>query len=134
MTQCELFPFHQLPVIEHNTNILKEYYTSHQYKYYKNIIQTHFTPAQTRDTRFIPPPLIIPLTQISITECNPEKHINTNTITIQTYTELTHVYENIGTHLTTIPTIKLKWLWQQYNKHIYSTHGLVPPHNPLKPK
>ena len=35
--------------------------------------------------------------------------------------------EDTGRHLITIPTTRLKWLWQQYNKDKYNTHGLVPP-------
>ena len=132
MPQRELFPLNQLPVIEHNIKLLKEYYTKHQHRYYKNIVNTHFTPAQTRDTRFIPPPTIIPHTQISIIECNPEKDITTIKNTIQTQNELTHIYEDTGKHLITIPTTRLKWLWQQYNKAIYSTHGLVPHTQPFE--
>ena len=40
------------PVIEHNIKLLKEYYTRHQHNYYKNIVDTHFTLAKIRYTRF----------------------------------------------------------------------------------
>ena len=49
-----------------------------------------------------------------------------NKDTIQVNNEQTYIYEDIGTHLITIPTTRIKWLWQQYNKTSYSTHGLVP--------
>ena len=98
-----------------------------QHKYYANILNIHFTPEQNRDTRFNPPSTNIPLTQIFITECNPEKDILTNNDAIQIHNEQTHIYENTGRHLITIPTTRLKWLWQQYNKVKYNTHGLVPP-------
>ncbi len=71
-------------------------------------------------------------TQISVIECNPEKDITTVKNTIQTQNEVTHIYEDTGRHLITIPTTRLKWLWQQYNKAIYSTHGLVLPTQPFE--
>ena len=112
MPQSELFPLNQPLVIEHNIKLLKEYYTRHQHNYYKNIVHTHLTPTQNEDPRFIPPPTIIPHTQISVTECNPEKDIATVENTIHTQNELTHIYEDTGRHLITIPTTRLKWLWQ----------------------
>ena len=110
LPQCELFPLNQPPVIEHNIKLLKEYYTRYQHNYYKNIVQTHTTPIQTKDPRFIPSPTIISYIQISGIECNPEKDITTVENTIHTQNELTHIYEDTGRHLITIPTIRLKWL------------------------
>ena len=60
-------------------------------------------------------------------ECNPEKDIITNRDTIQTQNEITHIYDNTDKYLTTISTIKLKWLWKKYNIAIYNTHSLVLP-------
>ena len=127
LTQNELFPLNHPSVITHNCKILKEFYTRHQYNYYNNIVQTHFTQTQSKDLRFIPAPIIMPQCHISTIECNPEKDIITTTNTIQTQNELTHIYEDTGRHLITIPTTRLKWLWQQYNTDKYNTHGLVPP-------
>ena len=112
MPQREVFPLNQPPVIEHNIKLSKEYYTRHQHSYYKNIVITHFTLAQTRDTRFIPSPTLMRHTQISIIECNPEKDITIVKNTIQTPNESTYIYEDTGKHLFTIPTIILKWFWQ----------------------
>ena len=130
--QNELFPLHQPPVIEHNTSLLKEYYTKHQHNHYNKIIHTYATPIQAKDPKYIPPPTLLPYTQISIIECNPEKDITTIKNTIQTQNEITHIYEDTGRHLITIPTTRLKWLWQQYNIDTYSTYGLVPPPQPFE--
>jgi hypothetical protein len=110
MSQCELFPLNQPLVIEHNTKLLKEYYTKQQHNHYQNIVHKHLTPTQTKDPRFIPPPIIMPHTQISVTECNPEKDIVTTENTIYIQNKLTQIYENTGRHLITIPTNRLKWL------------------------
>ena len=110
MPQYELFPLNQPLVLEHNIKLLKEYYTRQQHIYYKNIVHTHLTPTQTKDPRIIPPPTILPHTQISVTKCNPEKDIDTNESTIHIQNELTRIYENTGRHLITIPTTRLKWL------------------------
>ena len=132
MPQRELFPPNQLAVIEHNIHLLKNYYTAYQHKYYSNIVKTHFTPEQTRDTRFIPPPTELPHTQISIIECNPEKDIATTTHTIQTQGTLTHIYDDTGRYLVTIPTLRLEWLWQQYHNASHNTHGVVPHTQPFE--
>ena len=108
MPQRTLFPLNQPLAITHNINILREYYTRHQHKYYKNMVNSHFIPKQTRDTRFIPPSTKIPHTQISIIECNPEKDIATEKHTIQTQDETTHIYDDTGKYLITIPTTRLK--------------------------
>ena len=121
LPQGELFPLNQPLVIKHNIVLLKDYYTRYQHNYYKNIVQTHLALIQAKDPRYIPSPTIISYTQISVIECNPEKDIVTAQNTIHTQNEVTHIYEDTGRHLITIPTTRLKWLWQQYN-----THGLVP--------
>lgn len=113
MSQCELFSLNHPPVIQHNIFLLTNYYTKHQYRYYKSIINTHFTLAQPIDTRFIPLPTIIPPTHVSISQCNPNKDVIT-------------IYKATSRHFITIPTTRLKWLWKQYNNAIYSTHGSVP--------
>ena len=77
LPQGDLFPLNQPQVIEHNTKLLKEYYTKHQHMYYNNIVNTHLAPTQTKDSRFIPPPTLLPHTHIIISECNPEKDIAT---------------------------------------------------------
>ena len=134
LPQRTLFPLNQPLVIEHNLKLLNEYYTKYQHDYYKNIVNTHFTPAQLRDTRFIPPSTKLPHTQISIIECNPEEDIATTQNTIQTQNELTHLYDDTCKYLITIPTPRLEWLWKQYHNSNHNTHGLIPPHNHLKQK
>jgi hypothetical protein len=110
--QRDLFPLNHPTVITHNTTLLTEYYTTLQHKHFREILHTHFTPDQNRDTKFIPPSTTIPLTQIFITECNPEKYILTDKDTIQIHNEITHIYEDTGKHLTSISTDRLKWLWK----------------------
>ena len=77
MAQRELFPPNLPTVMHHNLNLLTTYYTDYQNRHYQNIINIHFTPERNRDTRYIPPPTIIPCVKTSTTECNPERDINT---------------------------------------------------------
>ena len=126
MPQRELFPLNYPTVTKHNLILLERYYTIKQLTYYQQLITTHFSHEINKDPRFIPPPTTIPLFHISIQECNPEKDIATYTETIQINNTKTHLYENTGRYLITIPTTRLEWLWQQYNKNKYNTHGLVP--------
>ena len=67
MPQREILPLNLPHVVAHNTSLLEKYY-SNKKKIYKNIINANFTVEQNKDTRHIPPPLIIPLAYISINE------------------------------------------------------------------
>ena len=110
MPQRELFPFNLPNVVEHNTSFLINYYTKKQHTFYKNIINANFTLEQNKDTRYIPPPSIIPLAHISINECNPERDIKVNKHTIQIQNDVADKYDEIEKHLITIPMDRLKWL------------------------
>jgi len=132
LQQRELFPLNLPTVIHHNINLLTKYYTDFKNKHYQNIINTQFTPEQNRDTRHIPSPTIIPYIKTSTIECNPERDIDTNKCTIQTQNDKTHIYNDIGKYITTIPTTRIKWLWQQYNNNKYNNHRLIPAIQPFE--
>ena len=125
--QREIFPLNLPHVIKHNTSLLINYYSNKQHTFYKNIIDANFTLEQNRDTRYIPPPLIIPLAHISINECNPEKDIKVDTCTIQIQNDIAHIYEETWKHFITIPIDRLKWLWKQYIQSQNRLNGLIPP-------
>ena len=125
--QRELFSLNLPNVIKNNTSLLINYYFKKQHTFYRNIINANFTLEQNRDTRYIPPPLIIPLAHISINECNSEKDIKVDTCTIQIQNDVAHIYEEIGKHLITIPIDRLKWLWKQYTQSQNRPNGLIPP-------
>ena len=111
--------YHRLPILCSNT---------------KNIINANFTLEQNRDTRHIPPPLIIPLAHISISECNHEKDIKIDTCTIQIQNDTAYIYEETRKHLITIPIDRLKWLWKQYTQSQNRPNGLIPPTQLFKTK
>lgn len=125
MPQRTLFPLNQPLAIAHNLKLLKEYYTKYQHNHYTNIINSHFTLVQTRDTIFIPPPTNMPHIHISIIECNLERDIATTNNTIQTQNDIIHSYDDTCKYLVTIPTTRLEWLWKQYHNANHNTHGLV---------
>ena len=86
----------------HNSNLIRQYYQNIQNiqnKLYKEIIQVHHPKEQQRDTRFVTPPIIIPLLQIHINECNLKNDIITTNPTINIYGEQAHIYEDNGRHL-----------------------------------
>ena len=125
--QKEIFLLNLPHVIEHNTSLLVNYYSNKQHTFYRNIINANFTLEQNRDTRHIPPPLIIPLAHISINECNLEKDIKIDICTIQIQNDTAHIYEETGKSLKTIPMDRLKWLWKQYTQLKNIPNGLIPP-------
>jgi hypothetical protein len=112
-------------VIQHNITLLTQYYTEYKNKQYHSIIQTHTTPEQNKDTRYIPAPPTIPYIKTSIIECNPDRDIDTNKCIIETQNDKSHIYDDTGRYITTIPTTRIKWLWQQYNNNKYNTHRLI---------
>ena len=136
MVECSVFYFGTMStlchvwygkVIKHNTSLLINYYSNKQHTFYKNIINANFTLEQNRDTRHIPPPLIIPLAHISINECNLENDIKIDKYTIQIQNDTAHIYKEIGKHLITIPIDRLKWLWKQYTQSQNRPNELTPP-------
>jgi hypothetical protein len=78
-----LIPWIANPLVSnHNLTIFTQYYKTNQHTYYTTLLQTHFFPAQPKDTQFIPPPTTLPLLHISLPDCNPHLDITTNTHTI----------------------------------------------------
>ena len=81
--QRALFPQHAPNTIKHNITCLKKYYLKRKNETQQQIFHNHHPQEQRQDPRFISPPTHIPLTNISITECNPSKDIITQTQPIQ---------------------------------------------------
>jgi hypothetical protein len=94
----------------HNYQILLQYYHTRQTKHYNELIRKQFNSPQHRDSRFITPPIRLPLVNISVTECNPEYDIITTGHTIQVLYDSAYLYDQNGRHLHTIPLTRLKWL------------------------
>jgi hypothetical protein len=111
----------------HNYQILLQYYHTRQIKHYNELIRKQFNSSQHRDTRFITPPIHLPLVKISITEYNPEYDIITIGHTIQVLHNSAYLYDQSGRHLHTIPLTRLKWLWAPYNHSISHLPTLEPP-------
>ena len=128
-------------VAKHNTSFLINYYTKKQYIFYKKIKNSNFTLEQTRDTRYIPLPLTIPLAHILTNESNSKKdiridtyaHTHANTHT-HTQNNVAHIYEETRNHLITIPIGRLKWLWKQYTQLQNRPHRSIPPTQPFETK
>ena len=127
LPQKDLFPWNNQNTINHNILLLTQYYTHKQNQYFTNILQSNFNEEQTRDSRYIPPPQIIPLCHISINECNPDNDIACTQNIIQSQRGVSHIYNNDGRHLTTIPEVRLQWLWKQYQNALNKPHNLEPP-------
>jgi hypothetical protein len=126
LSQEKLLPWHNPVILSHSLTILTQYYKTKKHQFFSNILKVYFSPLQIKDTRYIPPPLNLPLINISIHECNPKKDILTNIPLIQVQHNLAHIYNDTGTYLATIPLTRLKWLWAQY-------HRILPHPPPLEP-
>ena len=78
----------------------------------------HYTThIQTKDNKFIQPPLNITNLTTSTHECNPDKDILTNKPTIQASISETNVYDHNGNHVATINIDRLQWLWGQFTRN-----------------
>lgn len=78
------------------------------------IVSNH---TQSKDNKYIHPPLKITNLQISIQDCNPDKDIRTNTPTIQIHKPEANIYDQRGNHIATLTTDRLTWLWNQFSHH-----------------
>ena len=52
--------------------------------------------------------------------------------TIQTQHRVSHIYDNTGRHVITIPEQRLKWLWDQYQAALEKPQHLEPPTQPFE--
>jgi hypothetical protein len=87
------------------------------------------THVQTKDKKFIQPPLKITNLTTSTQECNPDKDILVNKPTIQMNTSEASVYDQNGNYIATINIDRLQWLWSQFthNKQQHLINFLHPP-------
>ena len=127
LSQRDLFPWESQNTINHNILLLTQYYTNKQHRHFTNILNDNFVEAQIRDTRHISPPLNIPLCRININECNPDIDIALTQPTKQSQHGASHIYDEEGRHLITIPEQRLQWLWKQYQNALHQPHNLEPP-------
>ena len=127
LSQRDLFPWESQNTINHNILLLTQYYTNKQHRHFTNILNDNFVETQVRDTRHISPPLNIPLCRININECNPDIDIALTQPTIQSQHGASHIYDEEGRHLITIPEQRLQWLWKQYQNALHQPHNLEPP-------
>jgi hypothetical protein len=128
-----LLPWRSRPAVcTHNLTLLTHYYTQNQHRTYTKIITTHFLPTQHRNTKYILPPLALPLIHISNEECHPSRDINTTQPTITITHNQAYLYQDNGKYLLTIPTTRLKWLWTQYHFAQQQPQFLEPPLQPFE--
>jgi hypothetical protein len=83
MATEKVFLYNKANIANHNLILLKQFYLIQQHKHYSQIINKNFDQSQSKDTRYIHEPLILPLIQINIHECNPDTDIKTTQPTIQ---------------------------------------------------
>ena len=107
LPQRDLFPWENQNTINHNILLLTQYYTYKQHQHFTNLLNNNFDEAQLRDTRHISPLLIIPLCHININECNPDIDIAHTQPTIQSQHGTSHIYDEDGRYLITIPEQRL---------------------------
>ena len=85
--------------------------------------------TQTKDTKYIRPPLQITNLKTYMQECNPDKDITANKPTIQTQALESNIYDPNGNYMATITTDRQQWLWNQFthNNSPQLTNFLQPP-------
>jgi hypothetical protein len=116
-----LFDHNLLTITQYNNTLFEQSMA----KTYAN----YLSHVQTRDKKFIQPPLKITNLTTSTQECNPDKDILVNKPTIQTSTSGASVYDQNGNHIATINIDRLQWLWSQFthNKQQHLINFLHPP-------
>jgi hypothetical protein len=127
MNTNKVFPYNIPNITEYNLTLLKQFYLTQQHKHYQNITEQNFYQIQSKDTRYIHPPLQLPLVQIILNECNLDTDINTLEPTIQIIQNKALIFTNKGNHLITISKNRLEWLWNQYTTNSNIHHQLDQP-------
>jgi hypothetical protein len=131
MSTNKIFPHNKPNIVNHNLPLLKQFYLIQQQKHYSNIIEKKFHQPQSKDTRYVHEPLNLPLIQTHIHESNPDVDIKTTQPTIQLICDEAHIFTDTDNLLITIPKIRLKWLWKQYNSNLSTQQHLDPPRQPF---
>jgi hypothetical protein len=131
MTTNKVFPHNKPNIANHNLILLKQFYLTKKNNHYSNIIEKNFHQPQSKDTRYVHKPLNLPLIQINLHECNPDKDIKTTQPTIQIICDEAHIFTDIGNLLITFPKTRLEWLWKQYSTNLEIQHQLDPPRQPF---
>jgi hypothetical protein len=88
--------------------------------HYSNTIEKNFHQPQSKDTRYVHEPLYLPLIQINLNECNPDKNIKTTQPIIQVINDEAYIFTELGNLLITIPKTR-------YNTNLDTQHQLDPP-------
>ena len=90
---------------------------------------TYLTHTQTKDNKFIHPPLKITNLNLSTQECNLDKDILANKPTLQVQGAKSHIYDQGGNYRAIITTKRLHWIWNPYshNNLLHLTNFLQPP-------
>ena len=113
---------HNLLLITQHRQKILEQKTTQQYA-------DHLNHSQSKDKRFIHPPLKITNLTTSIQECNPDKDIITNKPTIQIQDKMSNIYDQKGNYITSLKTERLQWLWNCFccNRLPHLANFLQPP-------
>ena len=104
--------------LEHNILCITQYHNTQRTQRTTQMYANCLNHTQSKDNKYIHPPLKITSLQLSIQECNSDKDIQTNTPTIQIQEPEANIYDQRGNHITTITTERLQWLWTQFSHNI----------------
>ena len=116
-------------LLEHNILCLTQYHTKQTETNTTLKYASCLNHIQSKDNKFIHPPLQITNLKLSIQECNLVKDIQTNQPTIQIQDSEANIYDQQGNYMATITRERLQWLWNQfcYHRPTRSTISLQPP-------
>ena len=115
--------------LNHNLLAITQYHTANITQNTTNTYVKYLTNTQTKDIKFIHPPLTITNITVNIHECNPDKDIITNKPTITTHALGANIYDHNGNYIATLTLERLHWLWNQFshNNLQHLTNFLQPP-------
>ena len=116
-------------MLDHNLLLITQYHNASIGQTTAEKYATYLTHTQTKDKRFIHPPLKFTNLKTHIQECNPDKNILVNEPTIQTNASEADIYDQNGNHVVTLTIERIQWLWAQFsqNNPHHLTNFLQPP-------
>jgi hypothetical protein len=121
--EASLLLHHDNVALDHNIYILHKFLRNQQETNTLTTYNSCINFRQSKDQRFIRPPIIAPNLTLITKECNPDKDIITTKPTIQIQGTETNIYDPTGAYVLTMPLTRLQWLWERYSQS--QTHPML---------
>ena len=104
-------------LLDHNLLLITQYHKTKTEHETTQLYKDYTHHSQSKDNKFIHPPLKITNLKISTQERNPDKDIHANKPTIQIQNSMANIHDQNGNYIATLTIERLQWLWNQFSQN-----------------